>query len=157
MNTADRSIAMIDTALRRRFSFIEMQPESTMLKDVLIDGVNIAKMLDILNKRITILLDREHTIGHSYLLPLKNNPTIENLAEIFKNKIVPLLQEFFYDDYEKIQLVLGDNQKADDNSRFIVKRNDAVKLFGNADINFPEYYEVNSEAFLEIDAYEFLQ
>ena len=64
-----------------------MQPESTMLKDVLIDGVNIAKMLDILNKRITILLDREHTIGHSYLLPLKNNPTIENLAEIFKNKI----------------------------------------------------------------------
>ena len=71
--------------------------------------------------------------------------------------IVPLLQEFFYDDYEKIQLVLGDNQKADDNSRFIVKRNDAVKLFGNADINFPEYYEVNSEAFLEIDAYEFLQ
>lgn len=157
MNTADRSIAMIDTALRRRFSFIEMQPESATLKDVLIDGVDTAKMLDTLNKRITILLDREHTIGHSYLLPLKNNPTIENLAEIFKNKIVPLLQEFFYDDYEKIQLVLGDNQKADDNTRFIVKRNDAVKLFGNADINFPEYYEVNSEAFLEIDAYEFLQ
>lgn len=156
MNTADRSIAMIDTALRRRFEFIEMQPDSTTLKDVLVDGIDIAEMLDTINKRITVLLDREHTIGHSYLLPLKTDPTIENLAAIFENRIIPLLQEYFYDDYEKIQLVLGDNQKPDDSTRFIVKKTDAVKLFGNADVDFPEYYEVNSEAFMRIDAYAFL-
>jgi len=156
MNTADRSIAMIDTALRRRFEFIEMQPDSATLKDVLVDGIDIAEMLDTINKRITVLLDREHTIGHSYLLPLKTDPTIENLAAIFENRIIPLLQEYFYDDYEKIQLVLGDNQKPDDSTRFIVKKTDAVKLFGNADVDFPEYYEVNSEAFMRIDAYAFL-
>ena len=66
------------------------------------------------------------------------------------------MQEYFYDDYEKIQLVLGDNQKPDDSTRFIVKRSDAVKLFGNADIDYPEYYEINTEAFMRIDAYAFL-
>ncbi|MDD4096198.1 MAG: AAA family ATPase [Oscillospiraceae bacterium] len=156
MNTADRSIALIDTALRRRFSFVEMQPESSTLTDVLVDGIDISQMLDTLNKRITVLLDREHTIGHSYLLSLKTAPTIENLAAIFEYTIVPLLQEYFYDDYEKIQLVLGDNQKPDDSTRFVVKKTDAVKLFGNADIDFPEYYEINSAAFKRIDAYAFL-
>lgn len=156
MNTADRSIALIDTALRRRFSFVEMQPDSTTLKDVLVDGIDISEMLDTINKRITVLLDREHTIGHSYLLPLKSDPTLERLAAIFENTIVPLLQEYFYDDYEKIQFVLGDNQKPDDGTRFIVRKNDAVKLFGSADIDFPEYYEINGEAFKRIDAYAFL-
>lgn len=156
MNTADRSIALIDTALRRRFSFVEMQPESATLTDVFVDGIDIVKMLDTLNKRITVLLGREHTIGHSYLLPLKDDPTIESLAGIFENKIIPLLQEYFYDDYEKIQLVLGDNQKPDDSTRFIVKKPDAAELFGNADIDFPEYYEVNSEAFKRIGAYAYL-
>lgn len=156
MNTADRSIALIDTALRRRFSFVEMQPDSATLKDVIVDGIDIGVMLDILNTRITILLDREHTIGHSCLLPLKADPTIEQLAAIFENTIVPLLQEYFYDDYEKIQLVLGDNQKPDDSIRFIIKRTDAVKYFGNAYIDLPEYYEINQEAFKRIDAYAFL-
>ncbi|MBR6940386.1 MAG: AAA family ATPase [Clostridia bacterium] len=156
MNTADRSIALLDTALRRRFSFVEMQPDVTVLNDIIVDGIDIAAMLDTLNKRITVLLDREHTIGHSYLLPLKANPTLEMLADIFKSKIIPLLQEYFYDDYEKIQLVLGDNQKPDDSTRFIVKKANTVKLFGNADIDFPEYYEVNSAAFEEVDAYAFL-
>lgn len=157
MNTADRSIALIDTALRRRFGFVEMVPESAVLANVLVDNVmDIAEMLDTLNKRITVLLDREHTIGHSYLLPLKKEPTIERLADIFESKIIPLLQEYFYDDYEKIQLVLGDNQKPDDSTRFIVKKNDAMKLFGNVDIDFPDYYEINSSAFMRIDAYAFL-
>lgn len=75
MNTADRSIALVDTALRRRFSFVEMQPDSAILTDVLVNDINIGAMLNTLNKRITILLDREHTIGHSYLLPLKADPT----------------------------------------------------------------------------------
>lgn len=157
MNTADRSIARIDAALRRRFNFVEMLPESEMLKDILIDGIDIAKLLDTLNKRITVLLDREHTIGHSYFLqPLKADPSIDRLATIFENEIIPLLQEYFYDDYEKIQLVLGDNQKPDDSTRFIVKKTDALKLFGNVDIDFPEYYEINSAAFREVDAYAFI-
>ena len=156
MNTTDRSIAMIDTALRRRFNFVEMQPDSTTLADVLVDGIDIAEMLDTINKRITVLLDREHILGHSYLLPLKADPTIDNLAGIFENRVIPLLQEYFYDDYEKIQLVLGDNQKPDDSTRFIVKKTDAAILFGHAAVDFPEYYEVNSEAFKRIDAYAFL-
>jgi 5-methylcytosine-specific restriction endonuclease McrBC GTP-binding regulatory subunit McrB len=156
MNTADRSIALIDTALRRRFSFVEMQPDPSTLTDVLVEGIDISEMLDTINKRITVLLDREHTIGHSYLLSLKTDPTIENLSMIFENKILPLLQEYFYDDYEKIQLVLGDNQKPDNSTRFVVKKTDALKLFGNADIDFPEYYEINSAAFKRIDAYAFL-
>ena len=157
MNTADRSIAMIDSALRRRFSFVEMQPDSTILEGVSVGNINIAQMLDTINKRITVLLDREHTIGHSYLLPLKNSSTIETLAEVFENSIVPLLQEYFYDDYEKIQLVLGDNRKSDDSSRFVVKKTDTVDLFGSAEIDFPEYYEVNREAFKRIEAYAFMQ
>ncbi|RAM58204.1 hypothetical protein DS66_06045 [Mesotoga sp. SC_3PWM13N19] len=153
MNTADRSIALIDSALRRRFSFVEMQPDSTILEGVQVENVDIAKMLDTINKRITVLLDREHTIGHSYLLPLRKSSTIETLAEIFENSIVPLLQEYFYDDYEKIQLVLGDNKKTDDSTRFIVKKSVTVDLFGSAEIDFPEYYEVNREAFKMIEAY----
>lgn len=157
MNTADRSIARIDAALRRRFNFIEMLPESTTLKDIVINGIDIAKMLDTLNKRITILLDREHTIGHSYFLnPLKADPSIERLATIFEHEIIPLLQEYFYDDYEKIQLVLGDNQKPNGSNLFIVKKTDALNLFGNVDIDFPEYYEINSAAFKKVEAYEFL-
>lgn len=156
MNTADRSIARIDAALRRRFSFIEMLPESETLRNILVESIDIAKMLDTLNKRITVLLDREHTIGHSYFLqPLKTDPSIENLAIIFENEIIPLLQEYFYDDYEKIQLVLGDNQKSDDETRFIIKKTDAIKLFGNVDLDFNEYYEINSKAFREVDAYAF--
>ena len=157
MNTADRSIAIIDTALRRRFCFVEMQPEPALLQDVFVDGINIAQMLETLNKRVSVLLDRHHTIGHSYLLPLKTDSTIDNLAGIFENNIVPLLQEYFYDDYEKIQFVLGDNQKEDDSTRFIIKKNDIHELFGNTDFNFSEYYEVNREAFKRNEAYAFLQ
>jgi 5-methylcytosine-specific restriction protein B len=156
MNTADRSIAMIDTALRRRFSFVEMPPDSDLLRDIVVGGIDIAEMLDTMNRRITVLLDREHTIGHSYLLPLKDNSSVKKLAEIFEYKIIPLLQEYFYDDYEKIQLVLGDNQKNDDNISFVVKKNDAIKLFGSAGIDYPEFYEVNREAFDRIEAYAFL-
>jgi len=156
MNTTDRSIAMMDTALRRRFDFIEIQPDPSTLRDVFVDSIDIAEMLDTMNKRITILLDREHTIGHSYFLPLKSDSTVGNLAKILESRIVPLLQEYFFDDYEKIQFVLGDNQKTDDSTRFIVKKTDAVNLFGNADFDFSEYYEINHEAFNRIDAYEYL-
>ena len=109
------------------------------------------------NKRITVLLDREHTIGHSYLLPLKADPSVKRLATIFEHEIIPLLQEYFYDDYEKIGLVLGDNQKEDDQTRFIIKKNDAATLFGDSSADYPEYYEINREVFTIIDAYAFIQ
>jgi 5-methylcytosine-specific restriction protein B len=106
MNTADRSIALMDTALRRRFEFIEMLPKAELL-DFEVDGINIKLMLEKINQRIEYLYDRDHTIGHAYFMSLKENATLDELESIFKNKIIPLLQEYFYDDWEKILMVLG--------------------------------------------------
>lgn len=110
MNTADRSIALMDTALRRRFNFVEMMPQTDVLDGVEIDGVDVKKMLDVINERIEVLYDREHTIGHAFFAPLmkEDNRNVKKLAEIFRNKVIPLLQEYFYEDYDKIRLVLGD-------------------------------------------------
>jgi hypothetical protein len=157
MNTADRSIAILDTALRRRFDFVETKPQSSLLSDIIIEGIDVVEMMDTINNRIHVLLDREHTIGHSYFLPLRNDPSISNLAEIFQKKIIPLLQEYFYDDYEKIQLVLGDNQKSDDGIRFITRKNDVNKLFGNTVVDYPNYYQVNHDAFRRIEAYAYFK
>lgn len=107
MNTADRSIALLDTALRRRFEFIEMMPDSSVLENESCDGVDLCRLLDSINKRISFLLDREHQIGHSYLL---NVNSFENLRAAFSKKILPLLQEYFYDDYAKINAVLNNNE-----------------------------------------------
>ena len=107
MNTADRSIALMDTALRRRFEFIEMLPDLEALKDIKVEGIEISKLLEKINQRVEYLYDRDHTIGHAYFMSLKDNPTIDELEKIFKNKIIPLLQEYFYDDWEKILMVLG--------------------------------------------------
>ena len=103
MNTADRSIALIDTALRRRFEFIEMMPRPDLLKSD-VDGVNLQKLLETLNTRLETLLDREHTIGHAYFMKCE---TLADLSKVFINKIIPLLQEYFFDDYETIYKVLG--------------------------------------------------
>ena len=107
MNTADRSIALLDTALRRRFVFEEMMPDTShaeIARDL--DGVDCRKLLKAMNQRIAVLLDREHQIGHTYLLRVGALPA---LASTFRNSIVPLLQEYFYDDWEKISAVLNDN------------------------------------------------
>ncbi len=107
MNTADRSIQQMDTALRRRFTFIEMMPDPDHdLISENVDGVNCRQMLRAMNERIALLLDREHQIGHTYLL---NVETMEKLADTFRNRVFPLLQEYFYDDWRKIRAVLGDN------------------------------------------------
>ncbi len=108
MNTADRSIALMDTALRRRFNFKEMMPKPNLLNNN-VEGINLEKMLSIINKRIEYLYDREHTIGHSFFINLDKDSTIDELNDIFKNKIIPLLQEYFYEDWEKINLVLNRN------------------------------------------------
>ena len=107
MNTADRSIQLLDTALRRRFDFVEMMPEpehKAISTDV--KGVNCRKMLKVMNDRIAALLDREHQIGHTYLMGLD---TMEKLSDSFQDKIFPLLQEYFFDDWSKIRAVLGRN------------------------------------------------
>ena len=156
MNTADRSIATIDTALRRRFRFKEMMPDADVLKGISVEDISVSEMLARMNKRISVLYDREHTIGHAYFIPLRDNPTIEQLAEIFENAIVPLLQEYFYEDYEKIRLVLGDNNKENKEEQFIVVvENDYNELFGSADIGFDDSvtYEINRAAFDNIEAY----
>ena len=105
MNTADRSIALLDTALRRRFEFVEMMPDPELVSDD-VDSVNCRQLLATMNERIRFLLDREHQIGHTYFMNVKS---IDSLASTFKNKIVPLLQEYFYDNWEKIELVLKRN------------------------------------------------
>ena len=99
MNTADRSIALMDTALRRRFEFVEMMPEYNKLNKINIEGIKIGKMPKTINERIEYLYDRDHTIGHTYFMSITD---IGALANVFKNKILLLLQEYFYDDREKI-------------------------------------------------------
>ena len=105
MNTADRSVEALDTALRRRFEFKEMMPDYTVIKDERVGELKLSKVLETINQRIELLIDRDHTIGHSYFVGVN---TEAKLASAFKNKIVPLLQEYFYGDYGKIGLVLGD-------------------------------------------------
>lgn len=111
MNTADRSVEALDTALRRRFSFAHKIPEPAKLNSTE-DGIDLNKLLTVINKRLSVLLDKDHTIGHAWFWSVKN---INDLKDIFKIKILPLLQEFFYNDYEKIGLVLGDGFVASEN------------------------------------------
>jgi 5-methylcytosine-specific restriction protein B len=103
MNTADRSIALLDTALRRRFAFREMVPQPILLSDLL-DEVQLDVLLDTINQRIEVLYDRDHAIGHAFFIGLRS---LDELIEVFQNKVLPLLQEYFYDDWEKIGLILG--------------------------------------------------
>lgn len=130
MNTADRSIALMDTALRRRFDFIEMMPDADVLRAIGADKVedlDVAAMLEKINERIMFLYDREHTIGHAFFTKLTEKPTIETLKSIFEKSVIPLLQEYFYEDYQKIQLVLGDNGKSNDAHKFILDTDVKVK------------------------------
>ena len=153
MNTADRSIALMDTALRRRFEFVEMMPEYDTLNKTIIEGINVGEMLKTINERIEYLYDRDHTIGHAYFI---NVSDIKTLANVFKNKILPLLQEYFYDDWEKIRLVLGDSQK-DENLQLVkIKRNMAVEKLFRGKIDYIDdkiLYEINSEAFNNPQSY----
>ena len=145
MNTADRSIALMDTALRRRFEFVEMMPEYDTLNQTIIGDINVGEMLKTINERIEYLYDRDHTIGHAYFI---NVSDLKTLANVFKNKILPLLQEYFYDDWEKIRLVLGDSQ-------FIKEKKPAKVLFksGTDYIDDKILYEIDKEAFYDEQNY----
>ncbi len=134
MNTADRSIEALDTALRRRFSFREMPPMSYLISDEsklkdsngIIGSIDVVKILDTINDRIEKLIDKDHKIGHSYFMDIETKP---DLVHAFENKVIPLLEEYFFGDFGKIGLVLGNS--------FITKT-------GKEDVDFAEFDEYDS-------------
>ena len=138
MNTADRSIALLDIALRRRFNFIEIMPQYDILKNKKIENIELDLLLSTINKRIEFLLDREHTIGHSYFL---NINTFEDLVQVFKNSIMPLLQEYFYDDFEKIKTIFSNNG-------FIISKNISLNNQRKS------IYKLNEEALKDKNNYK---
>jgi len=144
MNTADRSLALMDTALRRRFDFIEMMPDYDALRDdngnaYTVSGVDLVKLLDTLNERIAALYDREHMLGHAFFMPVVTaikageQQALTELAKCFQTKIIPLLAEYFFESWQKIRLVLADNRK--EKSMQLIKKEkiEFSDLFGDTD------------------------
>lgn len=153
MNTADRSLAGLDIALRRRFVFREMLPEPQLLDGVTVEGVSIGQLLRVINQRIEVLLDREHCLGHAYFMPLLSGGTLAQLEVIFRNQVLPLLQEYFFEDWQRIQWVLNDHRKpvAD---RFVVRETqDLLALFGDKVPVQGQVWRINPLAFSRPTAY----
>lgn len=157
MNTADRSLASLDLALRRRFTFIEMPPRPELLDKVTVEGVKIGALLRVMNQRISVLLDRDHCIGHAYFITLLENNGLPVLREIFKQKIIPLLQEYFFEDWQRIRWVLNDQNKAD-SAAFVVEDPSLSidTLFRGIDSSLPNrtVWQLNESAFDNISAYQ---
>jgi 5-methylcytosine-specific restriction protein B len=106
MNTADRSIALMDTALRRRFNFREMAPRIDLLKQD-VEGINLQALLAAMNTRIEALFDRDHVLGHTYFMDVES---FDDLVVRFRSQIIPLLQEYFFEDWRRIQQVFNDTE-----------------------------------------------
>ncbi|RLA54505.1 MAG: hypothetical protein DRR42_01610 [Gammaproteobacteria bacterium] len=159
MNTADTSLARLDIALRRRFEFVEMMPSPELLADVVIEGVEVSKLLETINQRIELVYDRDHMIGHSYFMNLGSESEIAELATVFRKQVIPLLEEYFFEDWETIHQVLGDNQKKDKNLRFIRERYTDAQLSNllgadwRSNSNLQSAWEVNQAALTDAFAY----
>lgn len=173
MNTADRSLALLDTALRRRFDFVPVLPDARDEPGAPLYGlrvrvdeqeIDIPRMLAVINQRIESLYDHDHSIGHAYftsLFQVMDGPKrLDALSQIFKNRIVPLLEEYFFEDWQKIRLVLADNQKPEP-SQFVVEiqdhERDLAHLFGRSH-GLDTYatkprYKVMDASFANMDAY----
>ena len=156
MNTADRSLAQIDIALRRRFDFVEKMPDINELMKTTINDcsvgdelLNVGKLLEALNSKIESLLDRDHTIGHTYFLPLKDNPTMRKLRSIMEKRVIPLLQEYFYDDWSKIKLILGGSVIED------VPSNDKL-INGEKKLRLNPRYKINADQLEVAETYEYI-
>jgi hypothetical protein len=120
MNTADRSVEALDTALRRRFTFIAISPQPERIQQPVNLDVDLQKLLGVINARIEKLLDKDHCIGHSYFMDIaKSNDSIAELRNVFSTKILPLMEEYFYGDPAKIGMVLGE--------RFVSRKDDAIE------------------------------
>ena len=173
MNTADRSLALLDTALRRRFEFVAVLPDARDVKDaplyklrINVDNkvVDIPRMLSTINRRIEVLYDRDHCIGHSYFLELRGDANgatkMKVLKKLFRRKVLPLLEEYFFEDWKKIRLVLGDHQKNDE-CQFVKEygehKDELKKLFGETDDWLEEdtrrIFKVQEAAFDNPNAY----
>lgn len=155
MNTADRSLAGLDIALRRRFVFEEMPPRPDLLDQVEVEGVNIGALLRVMNQRIELLLDRDHCLGHAYFMPLKAEPTLKRLGTIFQNQILPLLQEYFFEDWQRIAWVLNDHRKGTVDQFLQAPQVDVSALFGDQVPvgNHRQRWALNESAFARIGAY----
>lgn len=160
MNTADRSLARVDTALRRRFDFVPMYPQPTKLDGVLVEGIDLGALLRRINDRIELLYDRDHLIGHAFFMDMKEDPakrTLPELGRIFRNKVLPLLEEYFFEDWQKIRLVLADNQKPLKQHQFVLE-DDVVgsgSLFGEASpcAHDVRRYRRNDDALMQVESY----
>ena len=141
MNTADRSVEALDTALRRRFSFEEMLPKPELLKDKGENGsgkvgeINLEELLKTINERIEALVDRDHTIGHAFFMEVDS---LDSLRNVFANKVIPLLQEYFYGDYAKMEMVIGpdffNSEKRKKKVTFAIQNEDVEISTGNFEL-----------------------
>jgi 5-methylcytosine-specific restriction enzyme B len=165
MNTADRTLTSLDIALRRRFTFKEMSPRPELLDDIIIkegviQTVNIGDMLRKMNERIKVLLDQDHCIGHAYFMPLKDDCTLVNLAFIFRQQILPLLQEYFFEDWERIAWILNDQNKSPEFSFVHEMRTNLALLFDSTIAsslqNSNQGWYINESAFSKIESYQYI-
>ncbi|WP_105381369.1 McrB family protein [Neorhizobium alkalisoli] len=159
MNTADRSLASIDMALRRRFVFEEVEPDASPLEGVEIAGVDVADLLTVMNARIEALLDRDHRLGHAYFIHLQAADEITQLQHLFSRRIIPLLKEYFFDDWQRIRFVLNDHRKANAQDRFIVEGpSSSGSLFGTESLSVAinKTWCINEAAFGRPTAYRYI-